>query len=814
MSALAKLPTQETLGGLPAIQSRPIATYDTTAIGKGAANLGQGIERIGAAVEAVKSANDQAQAFETERRFQEFQWEQQKGLDAQMRQVQPGEADGFADQWADGYKESAKGFLATVPDPLKPKYDLHLFDTERKYYGDAATFARGEQKRFSLEQLNDRSNSYYSRASAGEPLDSIKNDYKTILDKNPYLTPIEKDAELRQGFGGLEEAQVRGRLARGEDPAAILKDLKGEPVKPPLDTTENPETRAKPFDGTAEAPSAPKQLPFSASVNDAITAAANKHGVDAGLLASFARIESGGKPGAQTGSYKGLFQLSSTEFRKAGGEGNIFDPAANADAAAAKLKAESDQFQQKYGRPPAPIDLYMIHQQGEAGYDAHMAAPDAPAWQNMASTGEGRAKGARWAKQAIWGNIPDDVKAQFPGGVDSVTSADFVKVWQDKLDHFGAQGGTKEPAPQYDLGPYKHLDSKTRSTLQNVVTLAGRETALADMRDAEAELRRAGKASADDQGRTALDRAKTILTPNQYTKAKLGWDEALSEHKAVAPLADMTAGEAADHLDLLTPKLGMGDDRYAIADRVQKKAEAEWKRIAGLRDSDPARSVEKSPEVTEAKNKLRHLADMPPDRQNTILIEARKAAQDRVGIPAYQQRILTDAEAADLLQLPRNPENPETVETAMQDAAVRARQRYGRYAGEALDSAISVHLKGKENKDTARVFADALKAENAPKPAQPDNSWGSYFTGWFGSGQPKPGAAPAAGTQPGAGSMPTKSNPLPPPQSSSQSQGTPNQAQINWALADPQNRQSAFDDKFGPGAFARAMAARQTGGAR
>jgi hypothetical protein len=810
---VAKLPTQESLGGLPAIQNRPIATYDTTAIGRGAANLGQGIERVGAALDTIDAAQNQAQAFETERRFQEFKWDQQKGLDTQMRQVEPGQADGFADQWAQGYKQNAKDFFATVPDRLKPQFDERLFGVERDFYNSAATFARTEQKRYSLEQLNDTSSQYYSRASAGEPLDNIRNDYKTAIKLNPYLTPIEKDEEARNGFLGLEKAAIEGRLARGEDPVALLKDVKIQPRKSPIDTDLNPEVRAKPFDGSAEIPAAPKPLPFSASVNDAITAAANKHGVDPGLLATFAKIESGGKPGAQTGSYKGLFQLSNTEFRKHGGEGNIFDPAANADAAAAKLKTEADQFQEKYGRPPSPIDLYMIHQQGEAGYDAHMAMPDAPAWQNMASTGEGREKGTRWAKQAIWGNIPDDVKAQFPGGVDSVTSADFVKIWQNKLDHFGAPSAAATPKQEYDLGPYPHLDAKTRSALIYQITLAGHETALADMRDAEASLRRVGKAAVDDQGRTALDRAKTILTRNQYTKAKLGWDAAIAEHEAVSPIADMTATEAADHLDSLTPNLGMDDERYAIADRVQKKANDEWTRIAGLRDTDPALSVDKSPEVLEAKDKLKHLTQMWPAQQNAILIDARKAAQTRVGIPDFQQRVLTDAEAADLLRLPRHPDDPQIVQDAMKDAVERARERYGHYAGDALDSAISVHLKPKENRDAARFFSDTLRAENKPKPAAGDNSWGQYFTGWFGGASPPemPGKNPL---RTGAAQAPTKANPLPAQPSASSSAPLPNQAQIDWAASDPQNRQAAFDDKFGPGAFAKAMAGRQAGGAR
>jgi hypothetical protein len=51
----------------------------------------------------------------------------------------------------------------------------------------------------------------------------------------------------------------------------------------------------------------------------------------------------------------------------------------------------------------------------------------------MFKTGEGQQKGAGWAKKAIWGNVPDDMKSQF-GSVDNVTSQDFLNLWQHKVE--------------------------------------------------------------------------------------------------------------------------------------------------------------------------------------------------------------------------------------------------------------------------------------------------------------------------------------------------------------------------------------------
>lgn len=174
-------------------------------------------------------------------------------------------------------------------------------------------------------------------------------------------------------------------------------------------------------------------------------------GIDPGLAQYVPRIvqlESGGNPNAVTGSYTGVLQMGPDERKQYGG-----------DSLASGLRMYRDravQFQNQFGRVPTPTEFYLTNQQGLGGLGAHLANPDAPAWQNMASTAEGRAKGAGWAKQAIWGNVPTDVRAQFPGGVDSVTSQQFMDLWRRKLGDApaaaaGASSGTgagvAAPAP-------------------------------------------------------------------------------------------------------------------------------------------------------------------------------------------------------------------------------------------------------------------------------------------------------------------------------------------------------------------------------
>lgn len=175
------------------------------------------------------------------------------------------------------------------------------------------------------------------------------------------------------------------------------------------------------------------------TVLSAVAEASQRHGIPLNIMIGSGRIESGLRPHVKTGSYKGLYQLSESEFRKYGG-GNIYDPRDNANAFARLTLVNMARFRAAMGRNPSGAELYLMHQQGTAGAAAHMSNPDAPAWVNMLSTGEGRRKGSRWAKKAIWGNVPPAQKRKF-GSVENIRSADFVNLWKAKYQE---KSGWKE----------------------------------------------------------------------------------------------------------------------------------------------------------------------------------------------------------------------------------------------------------------------------------------------------------------------------------------------------------------------------------
>jgi hypothetical protein len=157
-------------------------------------------------------------------------------------------------------------------------------------------------------------------------------------------------------------------------------------------------------------------------------------GLDATFMKAVAKIESGFNPKQRTGSYIGLFQLSQAEFGKFG-SGNIRDARDNAVAGALKMMTEGILFEHFTRRKPTLNDLYLIHQQGVDGAAEHVSQPNRLAWRSMCATDEGKGKGEKWCKRAIWGNTLPTIKKAWKN-VNNVTSAAFVGMWQQRVSEF------------------------------------------------------------------------------------------------------------------------------------------------------------------------------------------------------------------------------------------------------------------------------------------------------------------------------------------------------------------------------------------
>jgi hypothetical protein len=197
--------------------------------------------------------------------------------------------------------------------------------------------------------------------------------------------------------------------------------------------------------------------PHTDNIRAEIEQAAKLFDVDIQMMKAFAKIESGYNPKAKTGSYKCLFQLSNQEFAKYW-QGNIYDIRDCSVAAARKFATEAAQFEKDVGRRATAAELYCIHQQGYEGCAFHYDAPQQLAWKNMYLTTEGQEKGAKWARKAIWGNVPKDLKNTIKGGVEALTSGQFIALWTERVNRFMAR--KVEPPTHY----VQHASKVKKST--------------------------------------------------------------------------------------------------------------------------------------------------------------------------------------------------------------------------------------------------------------------------------------------------------------------------------------------------------------
>ena len=285
-------------------------------------------------------------------------------------------------------------------------------------------------------------------ASPGAPEQSKR----PPLDQKPEQALASKDerrlqevdpAPARLEPDQLSNGQEESRLEDATDSAAIERS---EPNGPKQSLSWlayyayselPPET--KPADTVLDAL---KDIPPGTPVEE-IRRVADILGLDFTFMKAIAKIESNFNPKARTGSYIGLFQLSKYEFAKHG-SGDILVSRDNTVAAALKMSTEAVLFEMFNRRKPTLNDLYLIHQQGIGGATEHLSRPNRLAWRSMCATDEGKQKGEKWCKRAIWGNTLPALKKAWKN-VNKVTSAAFVEMWQQRVSQFYARYSEAAP---------------------------------------------------------------------------------------------------------------------------------------------------------------------------------------------------------------------------------------------------------------------------------------------------------------------------------------------------------------------------------
>ena len=292
--------------------------------------------------------------------------------------------------------------------------------------------------------------------------------------------------------------------------------------------------------------------------------AASLYGLDLAMMMSIAKVESDFNPGARTGSYKGLFQLSDYEFNKYG-DGSIWDARDNARAAAHMFLVQAEMFKGALGHYPDYAERYMVHQQGIQGATEHYAHPERPAWQSMCATDEGLLKGEQWCKRCIWGNLLPKWKRAF-GSVESIHSGDFIGLWTGRIDHLANKYGAASSGVA--VNPNPEINTRRSATLARSEPRRGPQHRVAEVR---------AKASKTVAGRVRPTLARSEPRAPQPNAAEVRAKAAKTVARRARPLstvADATANDSNRTVrSPIKPRRAISGSQ-PIQKRLQKQAAA------------------------------------------------------------------------------------------------------------------------------------------------------------------------------------------------------------------------------------------------
>jgi hypothetical protein len=366
--------------------------------------------------------------------------------------------------------------------------------------------------------------------------------------------------------------------------------------------------------------------------------------------------------------------------------------------------------------------------------------------------------------------------------------------------------------------------------------VADRSNSEAAVNDDIERIKRTGEPAVGPDGKTSLDRAAASLTPNEFAKTKATWEKAKLEYSAISPLKGMTPEDAEAHIEKFIPSESTTGESYKAMWDIHDRAQKEWDKIEALRTKDPALAVNSDPAVKQAYQESKatrqvQLLDgtvtqqpaMDPQEAHRHVMDARIAAQARVGIPPDQRTVITRDEAKTLLGFSKATDlDPGQLVDKLKEASDRAESLYGKdggYAVRAMQNAVGFMIRNNEQRLIAEdAIVKLARGENFVQDdlRKLQQSRGMAPLGRFldsvngNTAQPSPSLQPQGGTaaaRPGSYSGPLLAAPGNAPGGGVQ---VP-QKVVDWLRANPGGAE-AVDRQFGAGAAARALMP-MTGGA-
>jgi GH24 family phage-related lysozyme (muramidase) len=704
---------------------------------------------------AIAKQQEDDENYEVEKRFMDFDLQQDLRLDQMKREVQ-GDPKDFAGGFMAGYSESARALFKEVPDRLKPKVDQMLTQRASRYEENATKWEREKRDEYHIGDLNTQLDEKFVSDTQARP-EAFKDNIArgvSLIDQSK-LSGEAKYRLKKEYAQRVEDTAVRARVERGEDPVVILRDLRRLPsaalgssdgtrtseagfqsirddesffgtayrdgpdgysvgygtygVKPGTKVTrEEAEELMKNEVRGIEAELARKiTVPVNQNQWDSMVNFFYNLGTGKGRLDEVAEMINSGRANEVPNWMRQFVKARNKRTKEYERLPGLVD---RRDRNAQKFAEPSDDMVDIKAMPEALKPLEGVLE--EPNFDMSrqpIVKNDDGSVSTIATISIGRD-----GREILIPTVSEDGR--------KLSEKEAIAEYDRTGRHLGVYSGpdaATEAAKRFhemeerrvadQSAVYRHLSHEQRSRLENIVTVAGRAKILQDIADDVERIKLGGLEAArvDDEGRFALERAEGILTPNQIERAKIQLREANLEHKAISPLSEMTETQALGHLEQFLPNAEADDESFASARRVTAKAETAWKRITELREKDPARAVNQSPEVRAVFDEINASAGpdgaptLDPVKANGMLVEARMEAQKRLGI--RDAKPITRKQGLDLLNMP----DPSTMSERefrkrLEEGRDRAIARYGdKWARPVFEAAVGFIVGNQREREIA-----------------------------------------------------------------------------------------------------------------
>lgn len=691
----ARIPTSEALG-TPGVSAQGftgnIPTEGVEALSRATSQNTKDVMGFAdSAIDAVKvgvKIQDERDDYDLQSKFVDFDLEQEKRFDEEKLNA-PADPTGFTSKFRGGYDNAAKAFFGkdgeNIPPRLRGKYDLALTKRGAQFEKQANDFEIKGREDFHISDLDTRLTGIADRTMADpDPVKMRANIGRSLSLIETARIPAERKQKLmRETASRLEETAVRSRMEQSDKPGNKPEDILAD-----LRNVGKSGGRAG-GDGVSET------------------------GVE------FIKDIEGFEPEAKWD----VRQFSAGHGSKVGKGEKLTEEEADArlreDLApitkhiASKVTVPLSQ-QQMDGLASFAYNL------GTDDFDKLVADINSGDFEKVADRMETFDKAAVGPGGALvpYGNLPARRRKEAEMVRDGV-GAPVGEVQVAELKPVGEGSDAMEMTEKAEP-VYRYLKPGDRFTLMNIVRMRGRAEVENRIENDIANLRLTGNAERDENGQTSLERGSQFLTQSKQAQLREDWKEAEFEHKAVAGLRDMSPADFENRQKQVAEGLDDGEDTAAKV-KATRKMETEWKKVLKLRAYDPAESVKGSDELKAAADvitKGKKDGSLNQQQMFAVAVEARIESQRKRGISATEQRILTRAEAAKLLNMgdPRTVTDTRLLRDSYNAARIKAEKLYGkRYAARALADAMSFQ---KHNPETRNIAFGVQRNEqkNIPIP--------------------------------------------------------------------------------------------------